>query len=145
FWTITAPDRPDQADRADRVVAVNADRAESRLKPAEALLTATRTRQPGEPTATSQSTRRALAIGPLLAVLLLELLVAHRRRGVGRGQWRLAGALRVAIAGLLVVALFDPHTIRSADRVAVVFLLDGSASLGSAGRSEASAFVRDAI
>lgn len=139
FWTIAAPGRP------DRVVAVNADREESSLEPAQALLTATRTRHPGEPVASTESSRRALVVGPLLGVLLLELLVARRRRGVGPTQWRAAVGLRVAVAALLVLALFDPKAIRAADRVAVVFLLDGSASLGPAGRAEAAAFVRAAI
>ena len=139
FWTIESEGRP------ARVLAVNADRDESRLDPAAALLTSTRTRQEGEAVATGHESLRHWLVWPLLAVLAAEWYFARRRRGVGRGQWRAAALLRGGIAGLLVLALFNPVQIRQADRVATVFLLDGSASLGATGRSEAAAFVRDAI
>jgi Mg-chelatase subunit ChlD len=139
FWVIEAPDRP------ERVVAVNVDPQESELEPASALLTATRTRQEGEPVATGQESMRHWLIAPLLAVLAVEWWLSRRRRGVGRGQWRAATAVRVGIAALLIAALLGPVLVRPADRVATVFLLDGSASLGAAGRAEASAFVRESL
>lgn len=139
FWLIEATGRP------ERVVAVNPDVTESDLEPASALLTATRTRQEGEAVATGQESLRAWLLLPLLAVLAVEWWLSRRRRGVGRGQWRAATVLRVGIAALLVAALLDPVHSRPADRVATVFLLDGSASLGAAGRAEAAAFVRESL
>src|SRR5690606_3521915 len=123
-----------------RVVAVNVDPGESDLEPAAALLTATRTRQEGEAVATGQESVRHWLIAPLLAVLAVEWWLSRRRRGVGRGQWRTASLLRVGIAALL-----DRAVVRPADRVATVFLLDGSASLGAAGRAEAASFVRESL
>lgn len=139
FWTIEAPGRP------ERTVAVNPDRRESDLEPAQAIQTPTRIRRPGDVTAQAEASLRAWILWPLLAVVVAELLVARRRRGVTVKQWRLAAVLRVGIAALLVGALLAPTYLRRADRVAVVFLLDGSASLGAAGRAEGEAFVREAI
>jgi Mg-chelatase subunit ChlD len=139
FWTIEAEGRP------ERVVAVNPDVRESVLEPAQAIQTPTRIRRPGDVTARAETSLRAWLLWPLLAVVLAELLVARRRRGVTVRQWRLAAALRIGIAALLVGALLAPTYLRRADRVAVVFLLDGSASLGAAGRAEGEAFVREAL
>lgn len=139
FWEVEAPGRP------TRVVAVNVDPQESELEPAPSLLTATRTRQEGEPVATGRESLRHWLALPLLAVVAAEWWLFRRRRGVGRGQWRAASALRFGIAALLVAALLGPVVVRPADRVATVFLLDGSASLGAAGRAEAAAFVREAL
>lgn len=139
FWTIAVEGRP------DRTVAVNPDPSESTLTPATALLT--ERRQEVEGARAPQSERSVLpwvAI-PLLAVVLLELLVARRRVGVPRRQWRLALAARVAVALLLVAALADLALVRPAERVATVFLLDGSDSLGPNGREEAVAWVREAL
>lgn len=139
FWTITAPERP------ERVVAVNADPVESEVAPAQAILTPARQTRPGDEPATGEESLRHWLLWPLLAALVAEWWWARRRRGVGRGQWRAAASLRLAIVGLLVAALVAPTWLRPADRVAAVFLLDGSASLGDAGRAEALAFVRDAL
>lgn len=139
FWTISAAGRP------DRVVAVNADPGESVLAPAQAILTPARQARPGDRPATGHESLRHWLVWPLLAVLAGEWWWARRRRGVGRGQWRAAVALRATVAALLVGALVAPQWLRPADRAAAVFLLDGSASLGDAGRAEALAFVREAL
>ena len=139
FWTIAAPEQP------ERVVAVNADPDESELAPAQAILTPARQARAGDEPATGRESLRHWLLWPLLAVVVAEWWWARRRRGVGTGQWRAAAALRVGIAGLLVAALVAPTWLRSADRVAVVFLLDGSASLGDAGRAEGLAFVRESL
>jgi hypothetical protein len=100
FWTVAAAEA---TGTPDRTVAVNADPAESDIAPASALLTPARQTQPGDAPRTGRDSLRAWVVWPLLAVLVAEWLVARRRRGVGRGQWRAAVALRVAIAALLVV------------------------------------------
>jgi Mg-chelatase subunit ChlD/uncharacterized membrane protein len=139
FWTIAASDAP------ERVVAVNADPDESTLAPAQAILTPARQAAPGDRPATGRESLRHWLLWPLLLVVAVEWLWSRRRRGVGRGQWRAATALRFGIAALLVAALVAPTWLRPADRVATVFLLDGSASLGEAGRAEAVAFVRQSL
>ena len=53
--------------------------------------------------------------------------------------------VRIVIAALLVAALLDAAVVRPADRVATMFLLDGSASLGAGGRAEAVDWVRSAL
>nr|MBA2283428.1 VWA domain-containing protein [Acidimicrobiia bacterium] len=145
FWSITPRAAADGTERPVRVVAVNPDPNESRLEPAQAILTPTRTRQEGEAPATGESSLRHWLLLPLLAILVLEWFFAWRRRGVSRAQWRVSTALRIACAALVVLALVAPSWLRPADRVAVVFLVDGSASLGATGRSEAVGFVRESL
>ena len=82
---------------------------------------------------------------PLLAVVALEAFLAWRRVGVGRRQWRAAVAARVIVAALIVLALVDPTIHRPSDRVAAVFVVDGSASVGENGAASAAAFVDDAV
>ena len=139
FWTIGATDQP------ERVVAVNADPDESVLAPAQAILTPARQARAGDEPATGRESLRHWLLWPLLAVVVAEWWWSRRRRGVGRGQWRAATVVRAAIAGLLVAALVAPTWLRPADRVAAVFLVDGSASLGDAGRAEAVDFVRQSL
>jgi Mg-chelatase subunit ChlD len=144
FWTITASAANGSAT-SERVVAVNAEPGESELQPAQAILTPARQARPGDEPATGRESLRHWLLWPLLAVVLAEWWWSRRRRGVGRGQWRAATALRVGIAALLIAALVAPTWLRPADRVAAVFLLDGSASLGTAGRAEALSFVQQAL
>ncbi|MEQ1787624.1 MAG: VWA domain-containing protein, partial [Acidimicrobiales bacterium] len=101
FWTVSVDGRP------DRSVAVNPDPTESVLSPATALLTERRQEVDGERPPQSEEPLLAWVAIPLLLVLLLELLVARRRVGVARRQWRLGVAARVAVALLLVGALAD--------------------------------------
>ena len=138
FWTITAEGHP------ERVVAVNADPAESSLAPAPSLPTQPRELRPGERAPAGESPLLRWAVLALLVVLLLELLFARRSVGVPRRQWRAALALRVLVAVLLVGALVGFSFTRQSNRVATMFLIDGSDSLGAA-RSEAVAWVRDAL
>lgn len=139
FWTVTVEGRP------DRIVAVNPDPSESTLQPASALLTERRQEVEGERPPQSEDSLLPWVAWPLLLVVLLELLVARRRVGVARRQWHLGVVARVAVAALLLAALADLAVVRPAERVATVFLLDGSDSLGPNGREEAVAWVRDAL
>jgi Mg-chelatase subunit ChlD len=139
FWTVSVEGRP------DRTVAVNPDPSESELTPASALLTERRQEVEGEQPPQGERSLLPWVAYPLLIVVVLELLVARRRVGVPKRQWRLALVARVAVALLLVAALADLAVVRPAERVATVFLVDGSDSLGPNGRDEAVAWVRDAL
>ncbi len=139
YWTVTVEGRP------ARTVAVNPDPSESQLTPASALLTERRQEVAGEPPPQGERSLLPWVAYPLLGVVLLELLVARRRVGVPRRQWRFAIATRIAVALLLVAALADLAVVRPAPRVATVFLIDGSDSLGPNGREEAVEWVRDAL
>jgi Mg-chelatase subunit ChlD/uncharacterized membrane protein len=139
FFSLAVEGRP------TRVVAVNPPAAESTLAPAASLPVELRPARPGEPAPRGERSLIAWLVPLLLVVLLAELLVARRRVGVGRRQWRSSVALRVAVAGLALVALVAPVVSRPANRVATVFVLDASASLGAGGRAAAERWVADAI
>ncbi|MGB8858152.1 MAG: VWA domain-containing protein [Ilumatobacteraceae bacterium] len=131
FWIIQVE------GQKDRLVAVNAAADESDIAPRDTLV------PPADDAArliTPARTQHSLlpwVILPLLALLLLECWLAWRKLGVGRAQWRVAVGARIAVAVLLVGALMAPSIRRSSDRVATVFVLDGSASLGPAGDAAA--------
>jgi Mg-chelatase subunit ChlD len=139
FWTIRTEGRP------DRPMAVNAVPAESAIAPNDALPIPVPTSVDGAEPITGEQPVLAWVVLPLLAVLLAEWLVSRRRVGVARRQWRAAVALRIGIALLLVAALLDLTLSRTADRVATVFLIDASDSLGSTRRGEAVDWVQDAM
>jgi uncharacterized membrane protein len=139
FWTITAPDTPDV------LVAVNPPRDESDIAPADHL----DVRLGGDrgPVVEQQQANslRTWFLWPLLAVVALEAFLAWRKLGVGQRQWRIALGVRAAVAALIVAALLTPVISRSEDRVATVFVVDVSASIGSGGSDDARQFVRDAL
>lgn len=145
YWTISATAADGTGERPDRVVAVNADPAESTLAPAPSLLAPERQEQPGANRPEGEAPVLRWVVWPLLVVLLLELLAARRKVGVARRQWWTAIALRAGIALLLVAALLDLAVVRPADRVATMFLIDGSDSLGGGGQAEAVSWVQEAL
>lgn len=139
FWVIEVE------GEKDRLVAVNPPVSESDISPRDTLV-------PPVDDATREITPARTAhsllpwvIYPLLALLLLECWLAWRKLGVGRRQWRFAVAARLTVAALLIGALFAPTIRRSSDRVATVYVLDGSASLGPAGEAAAIAWLNDSL
>jgi Mg-chelatase subunit ChlD len=139
FWTVTSDGRP------DRVLAVDAPERESSLKPVADLPVEPRPVNPGE-----RAPRGEVPLLPWLAaalgVLALgEWLLARRRLGVPRRQWRVATIARLAVVALVLGALVAPSIRTRVDRVATMFLIDGSDSLGAGGRADAVAWVRDAL
>jgi len=140
FWAISG------TDASTRLVAVNVPSSESAIAPADELV---------KPVADPRGDTRAPARGEqslvawvivaLLVVLAIEWLLARRRIGVPRPQWRLAVAARVVVAALLVGALVSPVIRRPAERTATVFVVDLSQSMGADGRRAAEAWVRDAL
>lgn len=139
FWTIRTEGRP------DRAMAVNAVPGESSIEPVAALPIPVAPLVEGAEPVTGERPVLVWIVVPLLLVLLAELLVSRRRVGVAPRQWRVAVALRVLVAALLVAALFDLALNRSANDVATVFLIDASDSLGSTRRAEAVDWVQRAM
>ena len=139
LWSVAAGDRP------ELFVAVNPAAAESTLTPVPSLPTERRTLRPGESPPNSSSPLRPWVIGAALVAIAAEFLLARRRVGVHPRQWRLAAAVRIVVALTLLAALFDVGFDRHAGRVATVFVVDASDSLGARGRAEAVEFVRDAL
>jgi Mg-chelatase subunit ChlD len=65
----------------------------------------------------------------LAALPAIGLLGWRGMSGLGRGRWLLAAALRCGIALLLIGALADVEWARVSERIAVMFLVDCSASV----------------
>lgn len=80
---------------------------------------------------------------PLLAVVIALHLSSRRRLGLGRR--RAALAVRVTVLAALVGALAGLQLVLPVDRLAVVFVVDLSDSVGTAGREEALAYVRESL
>jgi uncharacterized membrane protein len=84
-----------------------------------------------------------LLLPPLLAVVIALHLSSRRRLGVGRR--RAALVVRALLLGALVGALAGFQLVLPVDRLAVVFVVDLSDSVGTAGREEALAYVRESL
>ena len=76
--------------------------------------------------------------------LTIGLHLASRRR-VGLGRRRLALLLRIAVLGALVLALAGFRLVLPVDRLATVFVVDLSDSVGTSGREDALAWIRDSL
>jgi uncharacterized membrane protein len=86
----------------------------------------------------------ALALLPLLLAVVIALHAGSRRR-LGAGRRRAALAVRVILLSSLVFALAGLQLILPVDRLGVVFVVDLSDSVGSGGREEALAYLREAV
>src|SRR3954447_3567453 len=84
-----------------------------------------------------------LLLVPALAVTFAPELAARRRIGLGRG--RAALLIRTALLAALVFALAGFQLVLPVDRLAVVYVVDLSDSVGTAGREEAVSFLRDSL
>ena len=88
---------------------------------------------------------------PLALLLLIPALVltiglylgARRRMGVGRR--RVALGVRIALLSALVLALAGFRIVLPVDRLATVFVVDLSDSVGNDGREDALAFLRETL
>ncbi len=139
FWTIEQP------DRVPVLVAVNPETAESAIAPQLDLPFPRGFGESSDPAFRGEIPLWRYVVAFLLAVLVAEWLLARRRIGVGRRQWNVSQALRAAVALALIAALVNLNFNIASDRVATIFLIDSSDSMGAAGRSEASQFVVDAL
>jgi uncharacterized membrane protein/Mg-chelatase subunit ChlD len=84
-----------------------------------------------------------LLLVPALAVTVIPYFAARRRMGAGRRRAALAS--RVALLASLVFALGGFQLILPVDRLATVFVVDLSDSVGDAGRQDALAFLRQSL
>ena len=83
----------------------------------------------------------------LLLALALPILAVERRslRSLAPGRRAATLTLRLLVLAALVVALADPRLTRGVDRLAVAYLIDGSASVPPAERAKAVEWVRQAL
>ncbi len=83
----------------------------------------------------------------LLPVLLALTLLLHfgSRRRIGTFRRRASLAIRALVLAALTFALAGFQIVLPVDRLATVFVVDLSDSVGQAGRTEALAFVRDSL
>lgn len=84
----------------------------------------------------------------LLLVPLLGLVIALHlgsRRRLGAGRRRAALVVRTVLLSALVFALAGFQLVLPVDRLAVVFVVDLSDSVGSRGREEALAYLRESL
>src|SRR3954466_14833155 len=84
-----------------------------------------------------------LILIPALAFTLL--LHAASRRRIGAGRRRAARLVRSLILAALVFALAGFQLVLPVDRLATVFVVDLSDSVGTTGREDALAFLRDSL
>lgn len=138
FWTVQ------QQDRAAVIVAVNADRFESAVAPVPDL-PFEEAFEGSRPPSRGEQPLIVPFVLLALACLVAELLLARRRVGVGAQQWTVAQGLRAAVAVALLAVLFAPSFNRSTQRVATVFLVDASDSVGTDGALQARVLVREAL
>ena len=139
FWTV------EQDGRTPVVVAVSTDRAESAVAPAPDLPFEVGFVEAGRQDTRGERPWLVPVLLVLLALLVIEWLLARRRVGVAPRQWQLATVLRALIGLALIVALLAPTLKRPANDVATVFLVDVSDSMGFAGRTQAIDVVRQAL
>src|SRR5256885_220792 len=86
----------------------------------------------------------ALLLLPVALVFTLLLHLAARRR-LGARRRRLALVVRALLLASLVLALSGFQLVLPVDRLATVFVVDLSDSVGQTGRDEALAFVRASL
>ncbi|HXG26886.1 MAG TPA: VWA domain-containing protein, partial [Candidatus Binatia bacterium] len=84
-----------------------------------------------------------LLLIPALLVTFVPYLAARRRMGAGRR--RAAVALRTILVTALVLALAGFQLVLPVDRLATVFVVDLSDSVGEDGRQDALAFLRESL
>ena len=84
-----------------------------------------------------------LLLPPLLVVVVALHLLSRRRLGVGRR--RAALLVRVLLLSALAFALAGLQLVLPVDRLAVVYVVDLSDSVGPAGREEALAYLRESL
>ncbi|MFQ5523548.1 MAG: VWA domain-containing protein [Acidimicrobiia bacterium] len=141
FWAVRS-----EGEEQHRIVAVNPDSSESSLRPVSSL-PELRPAPGGAETVGATTVARSILpriLGVLLALLALELWVSWRSRGVSDRQWRWGLVARGSIAVLIVLALADPTFATTSTRVTTVFVVDASASVGTA-VDTARAWVESAI
>ena len=85
-----------------------------------------------------------LVLLPLLVAWVVILHLLSRRR-MGAGRRRVALLVRALLLACLIGALAGFQLVLAVDRLSVVFVVDLSDSVGTTGREEALAFVRQSV
>ena len=86
----------------------------------------------------------ALVLLPIALGLVVALHLASRRR-LGVGRRRAALLVRITVLTLLAFALAGFQLVLPVDRLATVFVVDLSDSVGTSGRDDALAFLRESL
>ncbi|MCA9494312.1 MAG: VWA domain-containing protein, partial [Myxococcales bacterium] len=81
----------------------------------------------------------------LLAVPVVLAMARGSKRPLARRRWWLVLALRGLLMASLVMALAEPEIRRQVDDLAVLFVVDGSASVGAPGQQQALDYVQEAL
>lgn len=84
----------------------------------------------------------------LLLLLFIPLLAAIPRwskRKLGRSRWILSQILRAALVAAIALALAEPTWRRPVDDLAVVYVIDSSASVGAEESARALTFVQESL
>jgi hypothetical protein len=139
FWSIR------RGNKATQLVAVNTPRSESDIAPKGKLTAAPPSVDKETNKGTSRASQLRWVLLGLLVLVAAEWLMVRRRVGVRAGQWKIAQAVRIAVAGLALFALVAPVIRTPTRNVATVFAIDVSDSLGPGGRRDAIAFVEEAL
>ncbi|HET7182978.1 MAG TPA: VWA domain-containing protein [Candidatus Limnocylindrales bacterium] len=84
-----------------------------------------------------------LLLVPALLITFIPYLAARRR--IGAGRRRAAVGIRTLLLSALVLALAGFQLVLPVDRLATVFVVDLSDSVGEAGRENALAFLRETL
>ena len=135
FWSFTS--QPEgSTEPVVAQFAINADAVESEIRPVGAIPVEERVRKFGAVAAPSYRSLRSWFIGAVLLVVVLEWLVARRRVGVPKRQWRVSEGFRLAAIAALVLGILGFALQRGSNRVATLFLVDRSASIGANARLE---------
>ena len=94
FWSFTS--QPEgSTEPVVAQFAINADAVESEIRPVGAIPVEERVRKFGAVAAPSYRSLRSWFIGAVLLVVVLEWLVARRRVGVPKRQWRVSEGFRL--------------------------------------------------
>ncbi len=146
FWTLADEGTNESEATSTRRIAANLPVAEQQIEPKRKLDSVTQGDKAGA-AGTNRSQRPILrwVIAALLVVALGEWFAVRRRVGVPGRQWKAAQISRGVVSALLLSALIAPRLGVPTKRVATVFALDASDSVGPAGRRQAIEFVEAAL
>ena len=86
-----------------------------------------------------------LALLGLLAIPVLTLIAMQGAERAARARRGMAAALRGALVLSAILALSGPSIVRASDRLATIFLVDASDSVGANARGAARDYIRAAL
>jgi Mg-chelatase subunit ChlD len=129
IWTLQ------HRDGSESAVAVNESASESDLRVGTVAVDSAGSTLSRK--AKSQQPLLPWILSALLVLLAAEWLSIRKRVGVARKQWNVARAVRLGLAGFILLSLVSSSITRKTRDVSVVFAVDMSDSLGPVGRRAA--------